>query len=211
MKLYHNPISPNCRRVLITARHLGIALDEVPIDVAKGETRTPEYLAMNPNGMVPTLVDGAETLWESRAIMQYLAAKKPAAGMLGKNETERAEVTKWLTWDAAHLSRHAGAVLYEVAIKPMFGMGKPDMAAVATAQEQVKRFYGVLDKSLAGKKYLVGDALTIADLSLACAFTYADMVGVPLDGFPNIKSWLARIQALECWKATMPQLPRAAE
>ena len=211
MKLYHNPISPNCRRATITARHLGIALDEIPVDVAKGETKTPEYLAMNPNGMVPTLVDGPETLWESRAIMQYLAAKKPGVGLLGKNETERADVTKWLTWDAAHLSRYVGAVLYEVAIKPMFGMGEPDMAAAATAREQVKRFYAVLDKSLAGKKYLVGDLLTIADLSLACAFTYADMTGVPLEGFPNIKSWLARIQALESWKATAPQLPRAAE
>ena len=75
----------------------------------------------------------------------------------------------------------------------------------------MKRFYAVLDTSLAGKSYLVGNALTIADLSLACAFTYADMTGVPLDGFPNIKSWLARISAMDCWKATMPQLPQAAE
>ena len=82
---------------------------------------------------------------------------------------------------------------------------------MCSAQEQVKRYYAVLDKSLAGKKYLVGDALTIADLSLACVFTYPDMIGVPLDGFPNIKSWLARISAMDCWKATVPQLPQAAE
>lgn len=211
MKLYHNPVSPNCRRVLMTAAYLGIPLEEKPMDFAKGDHQTPEFLAINPNGMIPTLVDGDLILWESRAIMQYLAAKKPKSGLLGKNETERAEVTKWLLWDAGHLARHIGTVIYETMVKRMFGTGEPDMAAVAAAMEQVKRFCAVLDQSLKGRKYLVGDALTIADLAIAATFTYADAMKLSMKDTPNIKAWLARIAALDCWKKTLPPMPAAAE
>jgi glutathione S-transferase len=211
MKLYQNPISHNCRRATIVAAHLGLPVELEAVDVTKGENKTPEYLADNPNGMIPTLVDGDFTLWESRAIMQYLAAKKPEAGLLGANERERADVTRWLLWDASHLNRHVGAIMFEKVVKGLFKMGPPDEAVIKTAQEQVKRFYGVLETCLAGKTYLVGERLTIADLSVACAFTFADMVGVPLGDFPNIKAWLARISALDAWKKTQPQLPAAAE
>ena len=90
MKLYHNPLSPNARRVLLTAAYLGLRLDEQVLDVANGEHKSPDYLALNPNGMIPTLVDGPLTLWESRAIIQYLASKKPESGLLGRNEADLA-------------------------------------------------------------------------------------------------------------------------
>lgn len=211
MKLYYNPISPNCRRVTMTAGHLGIPLEDIPIDVVKGETRTPEFLAMNPNGMVPTLADGDFTLWESRAIIEYLADKAPAARLGGTNERERADISRWLNWDAAHLSRHAGAILFEKFIKGILNLGAPDEAAIAAAAEQLNRFLGVLDKSLAGKKYLVGGRLTIADLSVACVFTYREILGVSLDPYPNLRDWLARIEELDCWKATAPPIRAAAE
>jgi glutathione S-transferase len=81
MKLYMNRMS-NVRRVRLTAAVLGIELEEIPLDFAKGEHKTPEYLAVNPNGSVPTLVDGDFVLSESRAIMQYLASKQPDSGLL---------------------------------------------------------------------------------------------------------------------------------
>ncbi len=211
MKLYYNPISPNCRRVTMTAAYLGIPLEEIAVDVVKGESRTPEYLAMNPNGMVPTLVDGDFTLWESRAIIEYLADKVPSARLGATNERERVDISRWLFWDAAHLSRHAGTILFEKFIKGRLNMGAPDAVVILAATEQLKRFLGVLDKSLAGKKYLVGSRLTIADLALACEFTYRDILGVPLDPYPNVKSWLSRIEELDCWKATEPPVRAAAE
>ena len=76
MKLYHHPLSPNVRRVRLTAAVLGLELEEQVVDFAKGEHKTPSFLAINPNGALPALVDGDFVLTESRAIMQYLAAQK---------------------------------------------------------------------------------------------------------------------------------------
>jgi glutathione S-transferase len=210
MKLYYNPLSPNCRRVLLTAAQLGLSLEEQVIDLTKGEHKSADYLAINPNGMVPTLVDGTLNLWESRAILQYLASKKPAAGLLGKNESERIDIVRWQCWDAAHLSAQVGVLIWENMLKSMFGVGVPDQKAVAAAMEQVKRFCGVLDTSLKGKKYLVGDSLTVADLTIAATFTYAGPLNIPVSSFPNLKAWFERITALDAWKKTQPTLPKEA-
>jgi glutathione S-transferase len=104
MKLYMNVLSPNVRRVRLTAAVLGLPLEEKTIDLARGEQRSPEYLALNPNGAIPTLVDGDFVLTESRAIMQYLAAKKPEAGLVPRDAAAHADVTRWQFWDAAHFS-----------------------------------------------------------------------------------------------------------
>lgn len=210
MKLYYNPLSPNCRRVLLTAAQLGISLEEQVIDIPKGEHKSADYLAINPNGMVPTLVDGQFRLWESRAILQYLASKKPVAGLLGKNENERIDIVRWQCWDAAHLSANVETVTWENMLKGMLGMGAPDQKAVAAAMEQVKRFCGVLDTSLKGRKYLVGDSLTVADLTIAATLTYARELNIPVSSFSNLKAWFERIAALEAWKKTQPTLPRKA-
>jgi glutathione S-transferase len=210
MKLYYSPLSPNCRRVLLTAAQLGVALEEQVLDLTKGENKSPDYLAINPNGMVPTLADGKLVLWESRAILQYLASKKPAAGLLGNNENERIDIVRWQCWDAAHLSAEIQIVTWENMIKGMLGMGAPDQKAVAAAMEQVKRFCGVLDASLKGKKYIVGGSLTVADLTIAATFTYADPLNIPVNSFPNVKEWFTRITALDAWKNTQPVLPNKA-
>lgn len=136
MKLYYNPISPNCRRVTLTAAHLGIPFDEEILDLLKGEHKSASYMELNPNGMIPTLVDGDLKIWESRGIVQYLASKKPNSGLLGKDEAERCDIGRWQNWDAAHLSRHVGTILWGKVIKGMFDMGGPDEAAVLNAMEE---------------------------------------------------------------------------
>lgn len=206
MKLYHHPLSPNARRVLLTAAHLGLSLDETVIDVVKGEHKAPDYLALNPNGMVPTLVDGALTLWESRAIIQYLAAQRPASGLLGKDEADRAEITRWLTWDAAHLSPPVGTLIFETLFKPLLGLGAADPDAIHRATGEVRRFFAVLDASLMGKRYLVGHGLTIADLGTAATLTYAGPLQLPVAAFANLAPWFERVAALEAWQQTQPAI-----
>src|SRR5580700_3495142 len=164
MRLYHNPISPNVRRVRLTAAVLGLELEEKMLDFARGEHKNPEYLALNPNGAVPTLVDGDFVLTESRAIMQYLASKKPESGLLPRDEAARADVTRWQFWDASHFAPHLGAIVFEKLIKGMMGMGDADARKVEEALGNFRRFAAVLDKRLDGKDHVVGSALTIADL-----------------------------------------------
>jgi glutathione S-transferase len=202
MKLYHNPFSPNVRRVRLTAAVLGIELEEKKLDFAKGEHKNPEYLALNPNGAVPTLVDGDFVLTESRAIMQYLAAKKPESGLLPRDEATRADVTRWQFWDAAHFSPQMGTLAFEKVIKAMMGMGQPDGGKVQDALTNFRRFAAVLDKRLEGKQYVVGNALTLADLTIASSLMYSKQADVPLAEFPNVQAWFSRISDLDGWKKT---------
>src|SRR5579883_2330376 len=108
MQLYMTAMSPNVRRVRLTAAVLGLQLEEKKLDFTKGEHKNPEYLALNPNGAVPTLVDGDFVLTESRAMMQYLASRKPESGLLPRDEQARADVTRWQFWDSSHFSPQLG-------------------------------------------------------------------------------------------------------
>ena len=204
MKLYMNVRSPNVRRVRLTAAVLGIELDEVSLDFGKGEHKKPEYLALNPNGAVPTLVDGDFVLTESRAIMQYLASLKPESGLLPGDATTRADVVRWQFWDASHFSPNVAAYVFEKMLKSLFKLGEPDAAKMNDALANIRRFGAVLDKRLEGRRFLVGDALTVADLTIASTLMYAKKAELPLAELPNVASWLEGITSLEAWKRTSP-------
>jgi glutathione S-transferase len=204
MKLYMNPMSPNARRVRFTAAVLGLQLEEKTLDFAKGEQRNPEYLAINPNGAVPTLVDGEFVLTESRAIMQYLASRKPESGLLPADERARADVTRWQFWDSSHFSPQLGTFTFQKLLKPMFGMGEPDQAKLEEALTNFRRFATVLNNRLDGKRYIVGDSLTLADLTVATSLMYAKQTDVPVGEFANVQSWFSRISELDGWKKTSP-------
>ena len=204
MKLYMNAMSPNVRRVRLTAAVLGMDLEEKKLDFTKGEHKNPEYLALNPNGAVPTLVDGDFVLTESRAIMQYLASKKPESGLLPRDEKARADVVRWQFWDASHFAPHLSTLAFEKMLKAMMGMGDPDQRKVDDALGNFRRFAAVLNKRLEGKKYVLGDALTIADLTLASSLMYARQADAPLGELPNIQAWFSRISDTDAWKKTNP-------
>lgn len=206
MKLYLNPLSPNVRRVRLTVAMVGLKLEEKPLDFSKGEHKHPDYLALNRNGAVPTLVDGEFVLSESRAIMHYLASKRPESGLLPREEQARADVARWQFWDASHFSPPLGTLVFEKIIKPMMRMGEPDQHQVEDAITNFRRFGAVLEARLNGKQYVVGNNLTIADLTIACSLMYATQTDAPLSEFPSIESWFSRITALEAWKETEPDL-----
>ena len=202
MKHYYNPLSPNVRRARLTAAVLGIKVEEKLVDFSKGEHKSPEYLALNPNGAVPTLVDGDFVLTESRAIMQYLASKKPESGLLPKDEQARADVSRWQFWDAAHFSPQLASLAFEKFIKAMLGMGEPDASKIQEALTNFRRFAAVLDQRLQGKSFVVGSALTVADLTLASSLMYSAQTDAPLAEFPNVQGWFSRITELDGWKKT---------
>jgi glutathione S-transferase len=204
MKLYMNAMSPNVRRVRLTAAVLGMNIEEKNLDFAKGEHKNPEYLALNPNGAVPTLVDGDFVLTESRSIMQYLASQKPESGLLPRDEKARADVVRWQFWDASHFSPQLGTITFEKLIKVMMGMGEPDQRRIEDALTNFRRFAAVLNERLKGKKYVVGDALTIADLTIASSLMYAKQTDAPLGEFTNVQAWFSRISDMDAWKKTTP-------
>lgn len=201
MKLYHHPISQNCRRVLATIYENGRDDVELEIvDLMKGGGQTPEYLALNPNGKVPTLVDGDVTLWESTPIMQYLSTDSP----LWPASKARYDITRWQCWGIAHWGQAISKVVYQRLVKPMLGQGDPDEKEIEEGLKLFARFAAVLDGHLDGRDYLVGDGLTLADFSVAADLTYAGPAQLPVKDYPNVARWYERIEALESWKKSAP-------
>ncbi|MEM7226533.1 MAG: glutathione S-transferase family protein [Pseudomonadota bacterium] len=201
MKLYYFE-TPNPRRACAVARYLNSPVEFVRVDLGAGQNRTPDFLAINPNGKVPALADGEAKLWESNAIMAYLARK--AGSDLFPNDDRQIEILRWLSWDLAHFSRHGGTLLFEHFIKGRFGMGEPDPERVEEATGFFKRFAAVLNDHLKGRDTLVGDGLTIADFAVACMLPSADLAKLPLEGCLEIDRWHGKLMELPAWREPFP-------
>jgi glutathione S-transferase len=131
MKLYGFPFSPNTWKVRAVAAQLGLSVEDVFVDLGKGEQRAPEYLKLNPTGRTPTLVHGDFVLWESTAIMQYLASQKPNP-LWPNNARTRAEITQWQSWHLQHWGASAcNPLTFERFVKGFFNMGPPDATVLA--------------------------------------------------------------------------------
>ena len=207
MKLYYFE-TLNPRKACAVARYLNSPIEFVRIDLGKGENRKPEYLAINPNAKVPALTDGSTRLWEADAIMGYLA--KAAGSDLLPGDDRQIDVMRWLSWNAQHFTRHAGSLYFQHVIKPHFGLGGPDPKAVEEATGFFKQFARVLNDHLSGRKYLVGDALTVADFSVAVALPYAAKAKIPIGEFPEVERWHARLNELPAWREPFPLTKAAA-
>ncbi|MGB6536608.1 MAG: glutathione S-transferase family protein [Xanthobacteraceae bacterium] len=210
MKLYGFPASPNTWKVRAVASYLRVPLDFELIDLSTGAQRAPTYLAINPTGRTPTLVDGDFTLWESNAILQYLASKS-ATTLYPSDARGRADVGRWQYWQVAHWSGEACApLIFQRLVKKFMNIGGPDAEALAKGTEAFNKEAKVLDAHLAQHKYLVGGAPTIADFSVAAPLFYAKQAEMPLSPYGNLRGWFERVSALPCWSETAPQLPAAA-
>ena len=206
MKLYYHPNSPNCTDVLATADYLGVQLDLQLVDLLKGAQKDPAFLQLNPNGRVPTLVDGDFILSESNAIMQYITAKKGSNDLWPAEDRARADIARWQFWQASQWNKATGTLVWENMIKKILGAGAPDPAKVKEGEELFHASASVLDSHLKQREYLVGNGLTLADFSVAAMLIYARPARLPLERYENIRAWYARIEALDCWKKALPKI-----
>jgi glutathione S-transferase len=204
MKLYQNPLSSNARKAVMTSLLLELPVELVLVDLAAGAQRKPEYLQLNPNGKVPTLVDGELVLWESLAILIYLAEKKADTTLYPKGLAARADVHRWLFWAAGHFTPTVSILNFENMIKPMFNMGAPDAARVKLAEAELTTLAKTLDTHLANRAWVCGDAMTLADVALACPLMTTQRAKLPLQSFANLQRWYAKVQQLDAWKQTEP-------
>ena len=204
LKLYNFPMSPNCRKVAALAIDLGINVETVMVDMMKGAHKDPGYLAKNPNGKVPTIEEDGWLLWESGAIMQYLADKKPGNTLYPTEPRARAEVNKWLFWDAAHFQFESAFLLYgERMFRPMMKLpARPEVHA--QAEENFNRFAAVVNGAVEGKKYLVGNTFTLADLAIVGTMMFRNDAKLDLAAYPHLKAYLELHEQRESWKKTAP-------
>lgn len=204
LKLYQSPFSSAAFKARAVLSELGLPCELVDVDARKAEHKTPAFLAMNPNGKIPVLEDDGFHLWESNAIICYLAAKKPEAGLLLTDPRGMAQMHQWLQWHATTLSPSTTEVMLETIYAKMMGRQK-DEQKYAAGLEKVRRDLGVLEKSLAGKEYLCGK-LTLADFALSSSLLLRTPMGFDLEAFPNVKAWQGRMEARESVRKSLPPM-----
>lgn len=204
MQLYYSPISSNSRRVLLAADHLGIELDLVDIDLLSPEDRR-RLQDVNPNAKVPVLVDDGFVLPESCAIMQYLADGKPGQTLYPTEPLARAEVNRWMFWACQHFSQPIGQIAWENVWKKMVNGEGADMAVLAHGAANLARAATVLDRHVADRSWLAGEHVTLADYAVAAPLIVSERARLPLEDYPHLLAWYARVQALPAWRNTEPQ------
>lgn len=203
MKLYYDTTF-NPRKACVVARHLGSPVEFVHVRLARGEHKQPAFLALNPNGRLPVLQDGERVIWEANAIMCHLAATA-GSDLWPRDTAAQVEVQRWLSWDAFHFAPHGGTLYFEHVIKPVIGMGEADPVVVARATQAFVASAAVLDRHLADRAHVLGDALSVADFALSAALPWAREARLPLAGFPAIGRWHDRLASLPAWRAPFPQ------
>ncbi len=202
MKIYGPVLSNNVFRPLLIAHHLGLPIETVPVNLPGGEHKGDAYRALNPHGRIPVLVDGDYALWESEAIIHYLASQKPDA-FYPDDLKARSTILSWGVWGVSHLVRGIGPVQFNRVFKAMFGMGDPDHAAIEAGMAVFTAEAAVLEERLAATTHgwLVGENLSVADYDLAGWFLHAESAQLPIGH--ATAAWLAKVKSTPAWEAAL--------
>ena len=203
MKLYYDPITVNCRKVLAGLDLIGSDYEPVVMSYFGGDHKKPEFTAINPNAALPALVDGDLTLWESNAILVYAAEKAGNTQAWPSDPKTRGDATRWLLWESNTWFPTCYTYLVENVVKPILD-DKPDTAMLADYAPTFKHNASILDNALAGREWLCADHATITDIAVAAPMHLHAAQKLPLDDYPNIRGWIGRVEALPCWQKSDP-------
>jgi glutathione S-transferase len=202
--LYGFAQSGNCYKPALYLELAGADWNARFVDYFNGETRTPEYRKINVMGEAPVLEHGDLRLSQSGVILDYLLERFGRYGW--SDNAERRETLRWLLWDNHKLTGYTATYRFLRALAPRVG-NAPDKAVTEEFGKRAQAAWQVLDAQLSARRYLVGERLTIADLS-ACAYLFfEDELGVDWNLYPGIRDWLARIRAEPRWKHPYELLP----
>lgn len=188
MQVYGDSISGNCLKVKWTADHLGLAYDWIETDVLKSQTRTPAFLALNPAGQVPLVVlpDG-RPLAQSNAIILHLAE---GSDLVPADAYQRARMLEWMFWEQYSHEPYVAVARFQVRY-----MGKPVSELEPKLVERGRAALQRMEDGLAGDNFLVGDAVSLADVALVAYTRMAHEGGFDLADYPRVKAWVARVEA----------------
>lgn len=211
LKLHAFPLSPRSFKVLAVAGHLGVEHELCICDLTKGEQRRPEFGAINPNQKAPALEDGDFKLWESNAIIEYLASLRPESGLLPSEPRARAQVAQWMFWESTTWDPAVAILAFEHGVKKVFGLGDADPMRVEEGVQKFNAAAAILDAHLQSHAFVAGDRLTLADFALGSALVLEQMAQLPLAPYAAIKRWGAQLHALPGWQAALAlRTPSAA-
>jgi glutathione S-transferase len=201
-RLYCFGESGNAYKVALALTMADMEWEPVYVDFFNGESRSPEFRAINEMGEVPVLVDGETTLTQSGVILDYISSKTGKLG--GRSAAERREILRWLFWDNHKLSTQIGTARF---LNNFVPVDKRPAEVISFFQSRLKGAYTVLDTHLSGQRWITGDHVTIADLSCCGYLYYPEPFGFSRADWPNIDAWLDRIAALPGWKPPYELMP----
>lgn len=196
IKFYFHP-SPNPAKVALLLEELGVAYDAVPVDTRKGEQFTPEFLAINPNGKTPAMTDGDAKLFDSTAILMYLANKE--GKFLPENTPEaQAQYLSWMMFVASGIGPYSGQSVHFKHFAP-----EPKDYAVNRYGYEAERHWGLIDQRLSEGAYMLGDTYTVLDMAVwGWARAVPFILGADAwENLPNLKRLLDEINARPAAKA----------
>jgi glutathione S-transferase len=193
IKLYTFYLSTNGRKVHMALEEAKAAYEIVPVNLMKGEQKNPEYLKLNPNGKVPTIIDDGVVMWESIAILLYLAEKFPAANLLPAAAADRARAFQWLVWQPTTFSGPVGPLFRQLRFTPE---DQRDQKAIEQARAEVNKNTEMLASGLQGRDYLAG-TFSVADMALMPYLHVLADLGIPLP--PAVDAYHKRLAARPSW------------
>ncbi|KXN81348.1 Glutathione S-transferase 3 [Leucoagaricus sp. SymC.cos] len=208
LKLYGSPISPPVKLVATICYEMNVPYEFVPIDLMKGETKSAEHLARNPWGKIPVIDDNGFILYESRAIVRYIADKYSAQGpqLIPTDVHKRARLEQAISNEAFNWDRLVVPVLLETIYKKFLG-GEIDPVKVEQLTNDLGKNLDVFERILSKQKYIAGDELTIADFYFLPGGFALEKGGVTvIQDRPNLKRWYNEISSLPSWQKAQTAL-----
>ncbi|MBY4678619.1 glutathione S-transferase family protein [Marinobacterium arenosum] len=185
----HGGIFSRAGMVMFALEELGQPYEMVDMAPRSAPTRSEEYLALNPNGKLPTLQDGDLTLWETQAILFYLAQKYGDNKLWADSLEQVAEIYRW----SLYVSNQLEVPALDMLIQAKYSDGKPDAAVLDKAGGEFRRFLPTLEARLEGRKYVACDHLTVADIHGALVLAWGKLAGFDFSDYPNVNSWIKRM------------------
>jgi len=196
MKLYYSK-NLNPRVAVAVAKHLNSPVEYI-YSMPRHPAHEEEFRKINPNTLVPVLVEEHQTLWETDAIACRLSAiAKSDFWVTGDKQPE---MIMWISWANHHLTRPGGTLYFERLIRPTFSNVPVPPQEMDDATNEFRRYAKILDDLLEGRKWLIDNRLTYADFRTASIFPFADAAGLPMDGLNNIKRWHDQLMEIDAWR-----------
>ncbi len=202
IKLYCMGESGNAYKAALALELSGLAWEPIYVDFFGGETRTPEFRKINVMGEVPVLVDGDITLTQSGVMQMYITEQTGKFG--GNTPEERREVMRWVFWDNHKLSSQAGMTRFLI---NFLAPDKRPAEVIAFTQGRLRAAYNSLNDQLEGRDWIVGEAITNADISCCGYLFYPEPFGFDRAEWPNIDRWLTNIENTPGWKHPYDLMP----
>jgi glutathione S-transferase len=198
LKLFHNPLSPNSRRVWIAMLEKELTFELITLNL-DGDQFAPEFMAINPFHHIPALVDDDFSMVESQAILDYLEAKYPTHSLLPKDPK---------TLGIVQMVRMATINELAPAMSPlvsqMMGLGTPEAEKLEQAKQKLAVVLQFFDRLLVDRTYFGGEQLSLADITAGVSIPWLPKLGIPINGYENLQSWCDRLQSRPTWQATQP-------